>query len=147
MAQGMTPEEARRNALIEFGGVEQARERCQEQEPGWWMDTLLQDVRYGAARIPAVEGICRERSTDAGAGYWSDHGSIQRGGPDSVSRTAVCGCGTAGFGGVHIRVGARGVYDGEVLPGLAGEPQAVCSDCQPGRCPHPCDLVENHPAS
>lgn len=46
LAQGMTPEEARRNALIEFGGVEQARERCQEQEPGWWIDTLLQDVRY-----------------------------------------------------------------------------------------------------
>jgi putative ABC transport system permease protein len=46
MAQGMTPEEARRNALIEFGGVEQAREWCQEQEPGWWIDMLLQDVRY-----------------------------------------------------------------------------------------------------
>jgi len=42
----MTPEEARRNALLEFGGLEQAREECQEQEPGWWIDTLLQDVRY-----------------------------------------------------------------------------------------------------
>ena len=44
MAQGMTPEEAHRSALIEFGGVEQARERCQQQEPGWWIDTLLQDL-------------------------------------------------------------------------------------------------------
>jgi predicted permease len=46
MAHGMRPEEARREALIEFGGVEQAREQCQEQEPGWWIDTLRQDVRY-----------------------------------------------------------------------------------------------------
>ncbi|MDE1177551.1 MAG: ABC transporter permease [Edaphobacter sp.] len=46
MAQGMTPEGARREALIEFGGVEQAREQCQEQEPGWWIDTLRQDMRY-----------------------------------------------------------------------------------------------------
>jgi putative ABC transport system permease protein len=46
MAQGMTPEAARREALIEFGGVEQAREQCQEQEPGWWIATLFQDARY-----------------------------------------------------------------------------------------------------
>ena len=47
-AGGMTPEEARRQALIEFGGVEQTRERCHEQEPGWWIGTLRQDVRYAA---------------------------------------------------------------------------------------------------
>jgi len=55
-AGGMTPEEARRQALIEFGGVEQTRERCHEQEPGWWIGTLRQDVRYalrGFRRNPA----------------------------------------------------------------------------------------------
>ena len=46
IAQGMTLEEARRQALIEFGGVAKAREDCHEQEPGWWIGTLLQDVRY-----------------------------------------------------------------------------------------------------
>lgn len=45
-AQGMMPEEARRQALIEFGGIAQAREDCHEQEPGLWVGTLLQDVRY-----------------------------------------------------------------------------------------------------
>ena len=55
-AGGMTPKEARRQALIEFGGVEQTRERCHEQEPGWWIGTLRQDVRYalrGFRRNPA----------------------------------------------------------------------------------------------
>jgi putative ABC transport system permease protein len=46
VAAGMTAEEARRQALIEFGSVERAREECHEQRPGWWMGTLLHDVRY-----------------------------------------------------------------------------------------------------
>jgi predicted permease len=46
IAAGMTASEARRQALIEFGGIERAREQCCEQRPGWWMGTVAQDVRY-----------------------------------------------------------------------------------------------------
>ncbi|WP_158749563.1 ABC transporter permease [Acidobacterium sp. S8] len=46
IALGMAPEEARRQALIAFGGVEYAREACSEVRPGWFLDTLRQDVRY-----------------------------------------------------------------------------------------------------
>ncbi len=42
----MNAEEARRQALIEFGGVERAREQTYAQRPGWWMGTVAQDVRY-----------------------------------------------------------------------------------------------------
>ena len=54
-AAGMTMEEARR-ALIEFGGMERAREQCYEQQPGWWLGTVAQDARYalrGFRRNPA----------------------------------------------------------------------------------------------
>jgi putative ABC transport system permease protein len=47
IADGITPEEARRRALIEFGGFERTREQCHEQRPGWWTGTVLQDLRYG----------------------------------------------------------------------------------------------------
>ena len=56
VAAGMTAAEARRKALIEFGGVERTREQCHEQRPGWWLGTVLQDVRYslrGFRRNPA----------------------------------------------------------------------------------------------
>src|SRR5271170_4258698 len=46
IADGMSTREARRQAVIAFGGVERAREECREQQPGWWIDTAKQDVRY-----------------------------------------------------------------------------------------------------
>ena len=46
IAAGMTPEEARRQAGIAFGGVERTREQCHEQRPGRLLDAVLQDVRY-----------------------------------------------------------------------------------------------------
>ena len=46
IAAGMDAAEARRQALIEFGGIEPAREQCERQRPGWWIGTVLQDLRY-----------------------------------------------------------------------------------------------------
>jgi predicted permease len=46
VAAGLSPVEARRQARIEFGAVESTREQCNEERPGWWVDTIGQDVRY-----------------------------------------------------------------------------------------------------
>jgi predicted permease len=46
IARGMTPEEARRNALIELGGVEQTRELHRETRSLPFLDSLGQDLRY-----------------------------------------------------------------------------------------------------
>jgi putative ABC transport system permease protein len=46
VAAGMTAEEARRQAVIAFGGVERAREECRETRPGYFVETVGQDVRY-----------------------------------------------------------------------------------------------------
>ena len=55
IAAGMDPGEARRQALIEFGGIEPTREQCERQRPGWWIGTVMQDVHYalrGFSRNP-----------------------------------------------------------------------------------------------
>ena len=44
---GMTPEEARRQALIQLGGVEQTKEHYRDRRGLPWLETLLQDVRFG----------------------------------------------------------------------------------------------------
>ena len=43
---GLTPEEARRQALIRFGGVQQAREQQREARGLPWLDVLMQDLRF-----------------------------------------------------------------------------------------------------
>ena len=53
---GVSASEARRRALVEFGGVEQAREEAYRQRPSWFFETLMQDARYavrGFGRNPA----------------------------------------------------------------------------------------------
>jgi hypothetical protein len=46
MQQGMAAEEARRRALIRFGGVVQAKEQHRETRGLPWLDILMQDLRY-----------------------------------------------------------------------------------------------------
>ena len=44
---GLTPEEARRQALIRLGGAEQTRQQHRERRTLPWLETLLQDTHYG----------------------------------------------------------------------------------------------------
>jgi putative ABC transport system permease protein len=56
IAAGMTPQEARRQAVIAFGGVERTKEESHQQRPSFYIETVLQDIRYalrGFARNPA----------------------------------------------------------------------------------------------
>ena len=45
--RGLSPEEARRKALLSFGGVEQHKESCLDETGAPVIETLLQDLRYG----------------------------------------------------------------------------------------------------
>ncbi|HEY6376107.1 MAG TPA: ABC transporter permease, partial [Edaphobacter sp.] len=54
---GLSPEEARRQALIRFGGVEQAKERQRETRGLPWLDLLLQDLRYTVRTLRRDRGF------------------------------------------------------------------------------------------
>src|SRR2546423_9289828 len=47
IAAGMAPDEARRQALIAFGGVHQTPEALREGHRSRLLEALLQDLRYG----------------------------------------------------------------------------------------------------
>jgi putative ABC transport system permease protein len=48
IGRGMSPAEARREALLRFGGVEKFKEECRDVRGAPLIESLLQDVRYGA---------------------------------------------------------------------------------------------------
>ena len=48
---GMSPSEARRTALAEFGGVEQVKEHVRANATGAWLDTFWQDLRYACRAL------------------------------------------------------------------------------------------------
>ena len=54
---GMTPDEARRKALIRFGGVEQVRERTRDEFRAARIEHLARDVRYGMRSLRRHPGF------------------------------------------------------------------------------------------
>ncbi|MDE1178636.1 MAG: ABC transporter permease [Edaphobacter sp.] len=56
IARGMSPDEARRQAMIAFGSLSRTRQHSREVSPMHWLEIFLQDVRY------ALRGFSRSRS-------------------------------------------------------------------------------------
>lgn len=54
---GMTPEEARRAALITFGGISPAKDSYRDQRGLPWLETTVADIRYAARGLRASPGF------------------------------------------------------------------------------------------
>ena len=54
---GMSPDEARRQALIRFGGVEQTRERTRDEFRALTIEHLARDLRFGARALGRAPGF------------------------------------------------------------------------------------------
>ena len=70
MRDGVPPAEARRLAMLELGGVEQAKERVRTYRHGGWLDEVGRDVRYAFrmfARNPGFTVIIVSRWRSASA--------------------------------------------------------------------------------
>jgi predicted permease len=55
--EGLQPAEARRAALIEMGGVEQVKEKVREVRMGHFLETMWQDLRFGARMLTKQTGF------------------------------------------------------------------------------------------
>jgi hypothetical protein len=57
LAAGMSPEEARYAAMRLFGGVQQVKEECREARGVTFLETLVQDVRFGLRMFRRYKGF------------------------------------------------------------------------------------------
>ncbi len=57
VAAGMAPEEARRQARLEFGGLDQVKEECRDVGGSHIIETLVQDLRYGLRQLRRNPGF------------------------------------------------------------------------------------------
>src|SRR5712692_10286964 len=48
---GMSPTEARRQAVLQLGAVEGVKEGCRELRRGFWLETMWADVRFGSRML------------------------------------------------------------------------------------------------
>jgi predicted permease len=51
LAAGLSADEAKRRAALEFGGLEQIKEECRDQRGGKWLEDFLHDLRYALRQL------------------------------------------------------------------------------------------------
>jgi hypothetical protein len=97
LAAGMSPEEARRRARIDFGGIEHAREESARQHPRWLLATIAQDTRYalrGFRRNPLFALTVSSASVHTiPSAFWLSRrcSPLSRSPPRSSPHTEPCG--------------------------------------------------------
>ena len=88
IAQGQAPQEARRAALLEMGGLEKRKEECRDARRITWLQDLLQDIRYGLRMPRQIPRLHHRRRPHPCPRHRRQHHHIQRSERSDVPQTS-----------------------------------------------------------
>jgi hypothetical protein len=71
VAQGMSPDEARREATLLFGNRTAVRESTRDRDVLVWLETTLQDLRYALRGMRRRPPWCHSRKSKTAHWRWS----------------------------------------------------------------------------
>src|SRR5215472_3741973 len=76
---GLSPSEARRQAVLKFGAVEAIREDYRDQKGLPSLETFVQDTRHALRRFAKIAGVHAYNDCHAGARHRCDNGHLHFG--------------------------------------------------------------------
>ena len=88
---GATPQEARRAALIEFGGLDQVKEQVRDVRVGAFLEILWYDTRHAARSLAKNPGFAAVAVLTTRSWHWWHPRDLQRDLRRAAESLALCG--------------------------------------------------------
>lgn len=146
IAAGFAPEEARRLALTESGGMEQVKQAVRDQRASTAIESLIQDIRYGLRGFRRSKAFTASAILTLALGIGATTAVFSVVDPILFRALPYANPGELVSVGFTHSLEREEFLTGRFYEQWLAQQKPFAAVASQGTMTHPCDLVENHPA-